>query len=128
MRAVAENKQAAALMGIDVDSVISKTFIISGILAGSAGVMWGIHNGLFNHTVGFLPGIKAFTAAVMGGIGNIPGAMMGGMLLGLMESLGPALLGLDFQLKDVVAFAILIIVLIIRPSGILGEALTEEKV
>jgi len=128
MRAVAENKQAAALMGIDVDSVISKTFIISGILAGSAGVMWGIHNGLFNHYVGFLPGIKAFTAAVMGGIGNIPGAMMGGMLLGLMESMGPALLGLDFQLKDVIAFAILIFVLIIRPSGILGEALTEEKV
>jgi branched-chain amino acid transport system permease protein len=128
MRAVAENKQAAALMGIDVDSVISKTFIISGILAGSAGVMWGIHNGLFNHYVGFIPGIKAFTAAVLGGIGNIPGAMMGGMLLGLLESMGPALLGLDFQLKDVIAFTILILVLIFRPSGLLGEALTEEKV
>lgn len=128
MRAVAENKQAAALMGIDVDSVISKTFIISGILAGAAGVMWGVHNGLFNHYVGFLPGIKAFTAAVLGGIGNIPGAMMGGMLLGLLESLGPALLGLDFQLKDVVAFTILILVLIFKPSGLLGEALTEEKV
>ena len=128
MRAVAENKQAAALMGIDVDSVISKTFLISGVLAGSAGVMWGIHNGLFNHFVGFLPGIKAFTAAVLGGIGNIPGAMMGGMLLGLLESLGPALLGLDFQLKDVIAFTILILVLIYRPSGLLGEALTEEKV
>lgn len=128
MRAVAENKQAAALMGIDVDSVISKTFIISGILAGSAGVMWGIHNGLFNHYVGFLPGIKAFTAAVLGGIGNIPGAMMGGMLLGLLESMGPALLGLDFQLKDVIAFTILILVLIFKPSGLLGEALSEEKV
>jgi branched-chain amino acid transport system permease protein len=128
MRAVAENKQAAALMGVDVDSVISKTFIISGILAGAAGVMWGLHNGLFNHYVGFLPGIKAFTAAVLGGIGNIPGAMMGGMLLGLLESLGPALLGLDFQLKDVIAFTILILVLIIRPSGLLGEALAEEKV
>lgn len=128
MRAVAENKQAAALMGIDVDSVISKTFIISGILAGSAGVMWGIHNGLFNHYVGFIPGIKAFTAAVLGGIGNIPGAMMGGMLLGLLESTGPALLGLDFQLKDVIAFTILILVLIFRPSGLLGEALSEEKV
>ena len=128
MRAVAENKQAAALMGIDVDSVISKTFLISGVLAGSAGVMWGIHNGLFNHYVGFIPGIKAFTAAVLGGIGNIPGAMMGGMLLGLLESLGPALLGLDFQLKDVIAFTILILVLIFRPSGLLGEALTEEKV
>ena len=128
MRAVAENKQAAALMGIDVDSVISKTFIISGILAGASGVMWGIHNGLFNHFVGFIPGIKAFTAAVLGGIGNIPGAMMGGMLLGLLESMGPALLGLDFQLKDVIAFTILILVLIFRPSGLLGEALMEEKV
>ena len=128
MRAVAENKQAAALMGIDVDKVISKTFIISGVLAGAAGVMWGLHNGLFNHYVGFLPGIKAFTAAVLGGIGNIPGAMMGGMLLGLLEALGPALLGMDFQLKDVIAFTILILVLIFRPSGLLGEALTEEKV
>jgi branched-chain amino acid transport system permease protein len=128
MRAVAENKQAAALMGIDVDDVIGKTFIISGVLAGSAGVMWGIHNGLFNHFVGFLPGIKAFTAAVLGGIGNIPGAMMGGVLLGLLESVGPAALGLDFQLKDVIAFTILILVLIFRPSGLLGEALSEEKV
>jgi len=128
MRAVAENKQAAALMGIDVDSVISKTFLISGALAGAAGVMWGIHNGLFNHYVGFIPGIKAFTAAVLGGIGNIPGAMLGGMVLGLMESLGPALLGLDFQIKDVIAFTILILVLIFRPSGLLGEALTEEKI
>lgn len=128
MRAVAENKQAAALMGIDVDAVISKTFIISGILAGAAGVMWGLHNGLFNHYVGFLPGIKAFTAAVLGGIGNIPGAMIGGMLLGLLEALGPALLGLDFQLKDVIAFTILILVLIFRPSGLFGKALSEEKV
>lgn len=128
MRAVAENKQAAALMGIDVDNVISKTFVISGVLAGAAGVMWGIHNGLFNHYVGFLPGIKAFTAAVLGGIGNIPGAMFGGMLLGLLESLGPALLGIDFQLKDVIAFTILILVLIFRPSGLLGETLSEEKV
>ena len=111
-----------------VDDVIGKTFVISGVLAGSAGVMWGIHNGLFNHYVGFLPGIKAFTAAVLGGIGNIPGAMMGGMLLGLLESVGPAALGLDFQLKDVIAFTILILVLIFRPSGLLGEALSEEKV
>lgn len=127
MRAVAENKPAAALMGIDVDAVISKTFIISGALAGAAGIMWGIHNGLVNHYIGFLPGIKAFTAAVMGGIGNIPGAMLGGMLLGVMESLGPAALGIDFQLKDVIAFTILILVLIFRPTGLLGERLTEEK-
>jgi branched-chain amino acid transport system permease protein len=127
MRAVAENKAAAALMGIDVDAVISKTFIISGALAGAAGIMWGVHNGLLNHYIGFLPGIKAFTAAVMGGIGNIPGAMLGGMLLGIIESLGPAALGIDFQLKDVIAFTILILVLIFRPSGLLGERLSEEK-
>lgn len=128
MRAVAENKQTAALMGINVDQVISNTFIISGALGGAAGVMWGIHNGIIYHYVGFIPGLKAFTAAVLGGIGNIPGAMVGGVFLGLVESLGPAALGWDFQLKDVIAFSILVLVLIFRPSGIMGEVLTEEKV
>lgn len=128
MRAVAENKQVAALMGIDVDQVISRTFVISGLLAGAAGVMWGIHLGLVYYFVGFIPGIKAFTAAVLGGIGNIPGAMLGGLFLGIVEALGPAILGISFQLKDVIAFAILVLVLIFRPSGILGEVLTEEKV
>ncbi len=128
MRAVAENKQTAALMGINVDQVISNTFIISGALGGAAGVMWGIHNGIIYHFVGFIPGLKAFTAAVLGGIGNIPGAMIGGVFLGLVESLGPAALGWDFQLKDVIAFSILVLVLIFRPSGIMGEVLTEEKV
>ena len=127
MRALAQDKNTAYLMGVDVDDVISKTFIISGALAGAAGVMWGIHMGLVNHYTGFLPGIKAFTAAVMGGIGNIPGAMFGGMLLGIIEAIGPAALGIDFQLKDVIAFSILVLVLIIRPSGILGEKLSEEK-
>jgi len=128
MRAVAENKQVAALMGIDVDGVISRTFIISGALAGAAGVMWGIHLGLVYYFVGFIPGIKAFTAAVLGGIGSVPGAMLGGLFLGLVESLGPAILGISFQLKDVIAFAILVLVLIFRPTGIVGEVLTEEKV
>jgi branched-chain amino acid transport system permease protein len=128
MRAVAENKQVAALMGIDVDGVISRTFIISGALAGAAGVMWGIHLGLVYHFVGFIPGIKAFTAAVLGGIGSVPGAMLGGLFLGLVESIGPAILGISFQLKDVIAFAILVLVLIFRPTGIIGEVLTEEKV
>lgn len=128
MRAVAENKQTAALMGIDVDRIISLTFAISGTLAGAAGVMWGIHNGIIYHFIGFIPGIKAFTAAVLGGIGNIPGAMLGGMFLGVIESIGPAALGIDFQLKDVIAFSILVLVLIFRPSGILGEVLTEEKI
>jgi branched-chain amino acid transport system permease protein len=128
MRAVAENKPVAALMGIDVDSVISRTFIISGALAGAAGVMWGIHLGLVYYNVGFVPGIKAFTAAVLGGIGSVPGAMLGGLFLGVVESMGPPLLGWSFQLKDVIAFAILVLVLVFRPTGILGEVLTEAKV
>jgi branched-chain amino acid transport system permease protein len=128
MRAVAEDKQTAALMGINVDRIISNTFIISGALGGAAGVMWGIHNGIIYHYVGFIPGLKAFTAAVLGGIGNIPGAMIGGIFLGIVESLGPAALGIDFQLKDVIAFSILVLVLIFRPSGIMGEVLSEEKV
>ena len=128
MRAVAENKPVAALMGINVDKVISQTFIISGALAGAAGVMWGIHLGLVYYFVGFIPGIKAFTAAVLGGIGNIPGAMLGGMFLGIIESIGPPILGMNFQLKDVIAFGILVLILIFRPTGILGEVLTEEKV
>lgn len=128
MRAVAEDKKTAALMGIDVDRTISQTFAISGLLAGAAGVMWGLHNGIIFHYVGFIPGLKAFTAAVLGGIGNLPGAVVGGFLLGLVESIGPAALGFDFQLKDVIAFSILVFVLIFRPSGILGEVLSEEKV
>lgn len=128
MRAVAENKSAAALMGINVDRIISQTFIISGGLAGAAGVMWGIHLGLVYHFVGFLPGIKAFTSAVLGGIGNIPGAMLGGIFLGMIETTGPGILGIDFQLKDVIAFSILVLVLTFRPTGILGEVLSEEKV
>jgi len=127
MRAVAQDQDSAALMGVDVNRVVSQTFIISGILAGASGVMWGIHMGLVNHITGSLPGIKAFTAAVLGGVGNIPGAMLGGITLGVIESMGPALFGIDFQLKDVIAFVTLIVVLIIRPSGILGEKLTEEK-
>jgi branched-chain amino acid transport system permease protein len=122
IRAVSQDKMTAQLMGINLDRVTSQTFLISGFLAGASGVMWGIHNGLFNHYVGFLPGIKAFTAAVLGGIGNIPGAMVGGMVLGIVESVGPAFLGIDFQLKDVIAFAILILVLILKPSGLFGKS------
>jgi branched-chain amino acid transport system permease protein len=121
MRAVAQDKKTAALMGIDVDAVISRTFIISGVLAGAAGVMWGIHQGIVFYFIGFIPGIKAFTAAVLGGIGNIPGAMVGGLFLGMLESMGPAALGIDFQLKDVIAFSILVLVLIFRPP-ILGDS------
>lgn len=127
MRAVAEDKEVAALMGVDVDRTISNTFAISGALAGAAGVMWGLHMGIVYHYVGFIPGIKAFTAAVMGGIGNIPGAMLGGLALGIMEAMGPAALGIPFQLKDVLAFSVLVLVLIFRPTGLLGEVLSQEK-
>ncbi|MFN2272543.1 MAG: branched-chain amino acid ABC transporter permease [Anaerolineae bacterium] len=127
MRAVAEDKEVAALMGINVDRVVSNTFAISGVLAGAAGVMWGLHMGIVYHYVGFIPGMKAFTAAVMGGIGNIPGAMLGGLALGVLEAVAPAALGMPFQLKDVLAFCILILVLIFRPTGLLGEVLSEKK-
>ncbi|MEN8097834.1 MAG: branched-chain amino acid ABC transporter permease [Chloroflexota bacterium] len=127
MRAVAEDKEAAALMGVDVDRTIGNTFAISGALAGAAGVMWGLHMGIVYHFVGFVPGLKAFVAAVLGGIGNIPGAMLGGLALGIMEALGPAALGIPFQLKDVLAFSILVLVLVFRPTGLLGEVLAEKR-
>jgi branched-chain amino acid transport system permease protein len=114
-------------MGIDVDRVIANTFAISGVLGGAAGVMWGLHLRKIDHFVGFLPGLKAFTAAVLGGIGNIPGAMMGGLSLGVLEAMAPAVLNLPDQLKDVLAFSILVLVLIFRPTGLLGEVLTEKK-
>ncbi|MBN1994698.1 MAG: branched-chain amino acid ABC transporter permease [Anaerolineae bacterium] len=127
MRAVAEDKDTAALMGIDVNYVIMMTFAIGSALAGAAGVMWGLWYKQVTHTVGFMPGLKAFTAAVLGGIGNIPGAMLGGFFLGLVESLAPTALDLNTQLKDVIAFGLLVIVLIFRPSGLLGEVLSEKK-
>lgn len=127
MRAVAEDRDVSALMGIDVNRVIVLTFVAGAALAGAAGVMYGLWLLTIKGTMGFLPGIKAFTAAVLGGIGNIPGAMIGGLLLGLSETIGREWLnelfglGLGNQWKDVVAFFVLIGVLLIRPTGILGE-------
>ncbi|MBN1259159.1 MAG: branched-chain amino acid ABC transporter permease [Anaerolineae bacterium] len=126
MRAVAQDKETAALMGINVDRIIANTFAISGILAGAAGVMWGLHMGILYHYVGFIPGLKAFTAAVLGGIGNVVGAMVGGLTLGILEAAGPAILGLPFQLKDVLAFSILVLVLIFRPTGLVGQVLADK--
>ncbi|NLF77505.1 MAG: branched-chain amino acid ABC transporter permease, partial [Chloroflexi bacterium] len=128
MRAVAEDKSTAALMGVDVDQVIVVTFAIGALLAGAAGVMMGFHNLSFNFRTGFIPGLKAFTAAVLGGIGNIPGAMFGGFFLGLVEALGPTMLGIPTEYKDVIAFGLLVMVLIFRPTGIFGEVLSEKKV
>jgi branched-chain amino acid transport system permease protein len=133
MRAVAEDKEVAALMGIDVDRVIVITFAVGAALAGAAGVLFALYNKQVTHTMGFIPGIKAFTAAVLGGIGNIPGAMFGGMFLGIFENIGPTLffdgLGVPSpsQLKDVIGFTMLVVILIFRPTGIMGEVLTEKK-
>jgi branched-chain amino acid transport system permease protein len=133
IRAVSEDKEAAYLMGIDVDKMISTTFIIGGMSAGAAGVLYAIMFKQVHFFMGFIPGIKAFTAAVLGGIGNIPGAMLGGIFLGLIESVGPSLfldgLGIiaPYQLKDAIAFTMLVLVLIFRPTGILGERLAVKK-
>jgi branched-chain amino acid transport system permease protein len=133
MRAVSEDKQTAALMGIDIDRIIVITFILGGALAGAAGVLNALMFKQVRFDMGFIPSIKAFTAAVLGGIGNIPGAMLGGVFLGVAESVGPTLfldgLGVPApqQLKDVIAFTLLVLVLIFRPSGILGERLAVKK-
>jgi branched-chain amino acid transport system permease protein len=133
MRSVSEDREAAALMGIDVDQVISRTFAIGGIAAGLAGILYLILFPVAHFFMGFFPGLKAFTAAVLGGIGNVPGAFVGAMLLGLLESVGPSLfldgMGIPaaYQLKDAIAFTILVFILIFRPSGLLGERLTQAK-
>jgi branched-chain amino acid transport system permease protein len=133
IRAVSEDKEAAYLMGIDVDKMISTTFIVGGAAAGAAGVLYAIMFKQVHFFMGFIPGIKAFTAAVLGGIGNIPGAMLGGIFLGLIESIGPSLfldgLGIvaPYQLKDAIAFTMLVLVLIFRPTGIMGERLAVKK-
>lgn len=133
MRAVAENKEVAALMGINVDRVITITFALGAALAGAAGVLYGLMFRQVNFFMGFFPGLKAFTAAVLGGIGNIPGAMLGGFFLGIFESLGPSLflegLGIPapYQLKDAIAFTMLVLVLIFRPTGIMGVDLSKKK-
>ncbi|WP_207500529.1 branched-chain amino acid ABC transporter permease [Klenkia soli] len=127
IRAVAEDAPTAALMGVNIDRTISRTFMIGGALAGAAGFLFGTAF-VFSNTMGFIPGIKAFAAAVLGGIGNIRGAMIGGLLLGVAENLiptapwtGTAWIGI--QWTDVVAFVILILILVLRPTGILGERL-----
>lgn len=133
IRAVAEDKDTAALMGIDVDRAITITFATGASMAGIAGLLYALVFTQVHFFMGFFPGLKAFTAAVLGGIGSIPGAAVGGLFLGLIESVGPSLflqgLGIPapHQLKDVIAFVMLVLVLIFRPQGILGERLTEKK-
>ena len=132
MRATAENPRVAALMGIKPDVVISATFIIGAMLAAIAGVMWASNYGTVQHAMGFMPGLKAFVAAVMGGIGNLAGAVVGGIALGLIESLGAGYLGkltggfLGSQYADIFAFTVLALVLRLRPSGLLGERVADR--
>src|SRR5919112_1436830 len=121
IRAISEDAPTAALMGIDIDKTISRTFVIGGLLGGAAGFLFGL-NFSFGNTMGFIPGVKAFAAAVLGGIGNIRGAMIGGLLLGIGENLVP-LVNIDTKWTDVVAFVVLVLVLMFRPTGILGERL-----
>ncbi|MFL6053940.1 MAG: branched-chain amino acid ABC transporter permease [Actinoallomurus sp.] len=124
MRAIALDPKACLLMGIDVDKVIARTFFIGSALAGAAGVMAGGYYGKIDFLMGFIIGLKAFTAAVIGGIGNIPGTMLGGLLLGLLESFGTHFVG--GQWRDVFAFGFLILFLTVRPTGLLGERVTER--
>lgn len=132
MRATAENPRVAALMGVKPDMVISATFIIGAVLAAVAGIMWASNYGTAQHTMGFLPGLKAFTAAVFGGIGNLAGAVVGGILLGLIEAIGSGYIGtltggvLGSHYTDIFAFIVLIIVLTLRPSGLLGERVADR--
>ena len=120
MRATAFDREAAAMMGIDVDRVIVATFLIGSILAGAAGVMFGLVFFSVFHLMGFTAGLKGFTAAVVGGIGSIPGAMLGGLLIGLAESFSASYISSTFQ--DLIVFSILIAVMLFRPTGLLGKA------
>ncbi len=120
IRAVAEDAETASLMGVDIDRVISQAFVLGGLLGGAAGFLFGISAGVV-YTMGFTPALKAFTAAVLGGIGNIRGAVLGGLTLGVAENLPSACVGASW--RDVVAFGILVLVLLFRPTGILGERL-----
>ena len=124
IRAVAIDQDTAKLMGINVDNIISMIFLIGPALGGAAGVMMGLYYGQITYDMGFSFGLKAFTAAIMGGIGNIPGAMVGGILLGVLEAMGAAYVSIAW--KDAIAFLVLILILIFRPTGLLGERVAEK--
>jgi branched-chain amino acid transport system permease protein len=132
MRATAQNREVAGLMGVDVNRVIAATFAVGSALAAVAGLLIAAYYGIAHYNMGFILGLKAFSAAVLGGIGNIPGALLGGLLLGVIESLGAGYIGdltggfLGSHYQDIFAFFILILVLVFRPSGLLGERVADR--
>jgi len=125
IRAVAQDAETAALMGVNIDRVVLLTFLLGGLLAGAAGAMYGIFFESAIYNIGFLPGIRAFTAAVLGGIGNIRGAVLGGLLLGVLEKYGSSLFGGKWEY--VFTFVLLVAVLMFRPTGLLGESLGKAR-
>src|SRR5438874_1497662 len=124
LRAVSYNAEAASLMGIDVNRVISLTFVLGSMLAGAAGVLVGLSNPKIEPLMGIMPGLKAFVAAVVGGIGNIPGAVIGGLVMGIAEVMVVGYLSPTY--RDAIAFVLLIVILLVRPAGILGKAAVEK--
>ena len=132
IRAVAQDRPTASLMGIDVNRIISLTFLVGGLLGGAAGVLYALKFTRIDPFVGFFPGLKAFTAAVMGGIGNLTGALLGGIVLGMLETFAGSYMGVftmgaaGTEYKDIFAFAILILVLIFRPQGLMGENVSQK--
>jgi len=125
MRATAQNPESAVLMGVDIDRVVMLTFLVGGMMAGVAGMLFVLFFETTKYFIGFVLGIKAFTAAVMGGIGNLRGALLGGFVLGLIENYGASMVGAEW--KDVIAFSILVLVLLFRPTGLLGESLARSR-
>jgi branched-chain amino acid transport system permease protein len=124
MRAASLDPSAARLVGVNVNNIIILTFVIGSALAAVAGVLYGLYYGSVNFRMGYVPGLKAFTAAVLGGVGNIPGAMLGGIIIGLLETFGAAYISGEW--KDAIAFIILITVIVVRPTGLLGERIAER--
>jgi branched-chain amino acid transport system permease protein len=126
IRATAQDATTASLMGIPVNSIIAITFFIGGALGGVAGALNGMYYGSIKYNMGFVPGIKAFTAAVLGGIGNIPGAMFGGLILGVLESLVAGFIPNGSDWKDVIAFSVLLLILLFRPEGLFGRHVPDK--
>jgi branched-chain amino acid transport system permease protein len=126
IRATAQDPEMAVLMGVNIDRVVVMTFILGGLMAGVAAVLFGTFFEVTQYSIGFLLGIKAFTAAVLGGIGNLRGALVGGFALGLIESYGASIFGAEW--KDVIAFVVLVLVLMVRPTGLLGEQLARSRI